>query len=216
MAKILGICGSVRKGATETVILRGLEAAERKEGIQTEFMTMRGKQIAPCNGCNHCRENKCWCVIKDDMRELLDVFIAADAYLIGTPVYVHTVTPQILAFFTRMRPLFHVYPETLRTKLGAALAVGGTRNGGEEAAVLTLIQLMMTRGINIISNETGGYIGGKVWSRDKKDFAAADDEIGMVTVERLAGKLADMALIMKKGMEAFKRPEGEISHERNS
>jgi multimeric flavodoxin WrbA len=216
MTKILGVCGSVRKGATETVILRGLEAAGRKEGIQTEFMTLRGRQIAPCNGCNYCREHKCGCVIKDDMGELMDVFVAADAYLIGTPVYAHTVTPQILAFFTRMRPFFHLYPETFRTRIGAALAVGGTRNGGEEAAVLTLIQLMMTRGINIISNETGGYIGGKVWSRDKKDFTAADDEIGMATVERLAGKLADMALIMKKGMEALKQPEGETAHERNS
>jgi multimeric flavodoxin WrbA len=204
MVKILGICGSVRPGATETAVLGGLEAAGQKEGVQTEFITLRGKRIAPCNGCNYCRENKCWCVIKDDMRELLDIFIAADAYLIGTPVYVHTVSPQILAFFTRMRPLFHVYPETLRTKLGAALAVGGTRNGGEEAAVLTLIQLMMTRGINIVSNETGGYIGGKVWSRDKKDFAVTDDEIGMATVEKLAGKLADMTLIVKKGMETEK------------
>ena len=199
MAKILGLCGSPRKGATEAVVIRGLEIAGKKAGIETEYHTLHGKKIAPCNGCGYCRKNKTWCVIKDDAQELIDAFIKADAYLIGSPVYVHTVTPQLLAFFTRMRPLHHVFPNILRHKWGAALAVGGTRNGGEEAAATVIIQLMMTRGINIVSNEIGGYIGGKVWSQDKKEFAPADDALGMATVESLAGKLADIALLMEKG-----------------
>ncbi len=61
-----------------------------------------------------------WCVIKDDMQELLEKFVEADAYVVASPVYVYTVTPQLLAFFSRMRPLFHVYPEKLRNKFGVA------------------------------------------------------------------------------------------------
>ncbi len=78
--------------------------------------------------------------------------------------------------------------------------MGGTRNGGEEFATNTIIHLMMTRGINIVSNEIGGYIGGKVWTQDKPKFEPSDDEIGIKTVETLAGKLADMTLLVKKGL----------------
>ncbi len=202
MVKILGVCGSPRSGATEAVVRHALETAAKKPGVETAFITLKGKKIAPCNGCGACRKNKSWCVMQDDMQDLLDEFLSADAYLVASPVYVHTVTPQLMAFFTRMRPLHHVFPDALRTKVGAALAVGGTRNGGEEFAVNTIIHLMMTRGVNIVSNEIGGYIGGKVWSHDIKAFTAADDEVGIATVESMANKLADIACIMKKGLEA--------------
>lgn len=200
MVKILGLSGSPRKGATETVIRTALEHLEQRGDVETAYMSLAGKKIAPCNGCGYCREHKSWCVLKDDFQEMLDEFITADAYIIGTPVYVHSVTPQIAAFFSRMRPLHHVFPNKLRHKLGAVVAVGGTRNGGEESAATTLIQMMMTRGISVVSNEIGGYIGGKVWSCDKKDFTPADDEIGMNTVLPLAGKLADFTVALNRGL----------------
>ncbi len=202
MAKILGICGSPRKAATHAVVQHALEVAGKKPGIETEFMTLSGKKIAPCNGCGACRKNKSWCVIQDDTQELLDRFLAADAYLIGSPVYVHGITPQLMAFFTRMRPIHHVFPNVLRLKMGAALAVGGTRNGGEEFAVNSILHLLMTRGVNIVSNEIGGYIGGKVWSQDQKEFSPETDPLGMETVEMLAGKLADLALLVERGRAA--------------
>lgn len=37
MAKILGICGSPRKGATEYAILQALEEAKEIPGIETDF-----------------------------------------------------------------------------------------------------------------------------------------------------------------------------------
>ncbi len=203
MAKILGICGSPLKGTTEYVLRTALEAAGELPGIETELMTLRGKKIAPCNACNYCREHKSMCIIKDDMQELFEKFVAADAFIIGSPVYVHTVTPQLMAFFSRMRPIHHVFPGAVRNKFGAAIAVGGTRNGGEEFTVNTIIHLMMTRGLNIVSNEVGGYIGGKVWSQDKKNFTAEDDVIGMKTVTDLARKLAEAALIFEAGKKAL-------------
>ena len=129
--------------------------------------------------------------------------MAADAYLIGSPVYCYSSTPQIAAFFSRMRPLFHVYPELMRDKLGSALAVGGTRNGGEEMAVNNLLAMMMARGINIVCNEVYGYAGGFVWSQDKGPDGVEMDQTGMNGVLKLADKLADMALIREYGKKAL-------------
>lgn len=203
MAKILGICGSVRKGATEYIVRQGLELMGREPGVQVEFMTLRGKKIQPCTGCDACKKKQSWCILKDDMQEMTEQFLEADAYYIGSPVYVHTVTPQLMAFFSRLRPVVHMAPEKFKNKFGAGVAVGGTRNGGEEAAVLTLIQMMMAREINIVSNESRGYIGGKIWSRDILNFTREDDELGMKTALELAQKLARTVMIFQKGKEAM-------------
>ena len=47
MAKILAVCGSPRNQATEYVLKKALEHLEGREGIETEFITVRGKKIAP-------------------------------------------------------------------------------------------------------------------------------------------------------------------------
>lgn len=203
MAKIFALCGSPRKSSTEHVLLTALESLQGKEGIETEYDTLRGKKIAPCNGCGFCKKNKTWCCLQDDFQELLDRFVKADAYLIGSPVYCYSSTPQLAAFFSRMRPLFHVYPEMMREKLGSAIAVGGTRNGGEEAAVNNMLNMMMARGINIVCNEVYGYAGGFVWSQDHGAEGVDADEIGMAGVKKLANKLADLALLCERGRNAL-------------
>lgn len=203
MVKVLGLSGSPRQGATEYVVEQALKEIANILGIETEMLLLRGKRIQPCNHCDHCRREKSWCRIDDDVQALLQAFIQADAYLVASPVYAYTTTPQLQAFFSRMRPCFHVYPQALRNKFGAAVAIGGTRNGGQEMTVNTIINLLMSRGINIVSNEVGGYAGGKVWSKDRKEIGAAEDVIGMETVLSLARKLAEVALIYQAGKKAY-------------
>lgn len=207
MAKILGICGSPRAGSTDYTIKEALKSIEDREDIEVSYITLRGKKVAPCNGCGYCKKKKTWCCIQDDFDELLDEFMKADAYLVGSPVYVYGATPQLAAFFSRMRPLFHVYPELMRDKLGSAMAVGGTRNGGEEMAVGSIINMMMARGINIVSNEPYGYAGGYIWSKDGGLEGAKEDQTGMDGLKKLVNKLADMAIIRECGLKVLKERE---------
>ena len=207
MLKVIGLSGSPRHGATEAVIRAGLKEMEKFPGVETELISLAQKEIRPCEGCGYCLKNHCGCLFRDDMDALIERFVEADAYLIGTPVYVHAITPQLMAFFSRLRPVGAMTPEKLCGKLGAAVAVGGARNGGEEAADTILIHMMMARGLNIVSGESRGYIGGKVWSRDKRDVTAADDEIGLKTVTDLSRKLVRTALIYKRGQEELTEAE---------
>lgn len=203
MLKVIGLSGSPRHGATEAVIKAGLQAMEAYPGVETEYLSLAGKNIRPCEGCGYCLKNHCGCIYQDDMQELIDRFLQADAYLIGSPVYVHSITPQLMAFFTRLRPVSAMMPEALRCKLGAAIAVGGARNGGEEAADTILIHMMMARGMNIVSGESRGYIGGKVWSQDKRNLSPEDDEVGMKTVLGLSRKLVETALVYQRGKSLY-------------
>ena len=202
--KIVGLCCSPRKSASEYVTEQALKAAAAFDPrIEVEMVTLRGKKIDPCNGCGYCKKNKSWCIKKDDMQEVFDKIINASGLIVVSPVYVMTATPQLHAFASRMRPAMHCFPELLRNKFFAAAAVGGTRNGGQENTVNDIINLFGTRTMNVVTNENGGYTGGKVWSQDKGPEGAAADEIGMATVTKLAAKLAEVCLTYDLGKAAL-------------
>ena len=203
--KIVGLCASPRNAATEYVTKKALEAAAAFDPrIEVEFVSLRDKKIEPCNGCGVCKKNKSWCIKKDDMQEVFDKVINASGILVVSPVYVMSATPQLHAFASRMRPAMHCFPELLRNKFFAAVAVGGTRNGGEETTVNDIINLFGTRTMNVVTNEVGGYTGGKVWSQDRGPEGVDEDVIGMKTVTDLAAKLAEVCLIYDLGKEAYK------------
>ncbi len=203
--KILVISASPRKKATLYVAEQAMKAAaEFDPRIEVELVSFAGKKIEPCNGCAYCRENKSWCIKKDDMQEMFDKMLDASGVIVVSPVYVMAATPQLHAFCSRMRPAMHCFPELLRNKFFAAIAVGGTRNGGEETTVSDIINLFGTRTMNVVTNEVGGYTGGKVWSQDKGAEGCEADTIGMKTVTDLSRKLAEVCLTYDLGKAALK------------
>jgi multimeric flavodoxin WrbA len=203
MIKILGLCCSPKKGATEYLIKEALSSISNIADVETDLISLSGKKIEPCNDCGSCKKNKSWCVIDDDMTELLQRFIEADAFIIGSPVHVYSASPQLYAFFSRMRPLHHVFPGILRNKFGVALAVGGTRNGGQEATVNAIINLMLARGINVVSNEVGGYAGVYLWSKDMREMGAAEDKLALENSRKLSNKLVEIVLAYDYGKKAL-------------
>ena len=76
-------------------------------------------------------------------------------------------------------------------------------NGGEETTVSDIINLFGTRTMNVVTNEVGGYTGGKVWSQDKGAEGCEADTIGMKTVTDLSRKLAEVCLIYDLGKAAL-------------
>ena len=204
MIKIVGLCGSPKHGATEYVLEQALNAVKEYDPtIETELITLAGKNISPCCDCGYCKREKAWCILKDDMQELFDKLMQADGILVASPVYAMMATPQLHAFCSRMRPVTHCFPGVMRNKFAAAIAVGGTRNGGQETTVSDIIHLFATRTMNIVSNEVGGYTGGKVWSQDRRAEGAAEDVIGMETVTKLAKKLAEVCTIYDLGKQSM-------------
>ena len=82
---------------------------------------------------------------------------------------------------------------------GAALAVGGTRNGGQECAINTLLGWFHTQGMTVVNGGLGVYAGAAVWSQDRMAQGAAEDEKGMANVKTVAQRLALIATALKNG-----------------
>lgn len=206
MVKILGVCGSPRNAATEFALSEALKAAKEIPDVEVEMIELKGKKINPCIACNVCVKkeiNRCQ-VYEDDMNEIYERFFEADAFIIASPVYLMSVSPQLTAFFSRFRPEYLIQrkdSEVHLHKLGAAIAVGGTRNGGQETTINAIHQFYHSKGVTIVNGGIGIYAGASVWSQDKMAQGAEEDLKGMESARTIGRRLAKVSLIMKKGLE---------------
>ncbi len=122
--KILGISCSPRRGKnTETLLNEALRGAEQ-DGAQTEFFSVIGKDIRPCDGCWSCSKNG-ECHIDDDMQPLYQKLKEATGIIIGTPVYFFDVSAQAKTIIDRtlaMQP----FGKPLANKVGGMVIAAGS------------------------------------------------------------------------------------------
>jgi len=141
MIKIFGISGSPRRGATDYIVQESLKYLEEKYGVETRYFSARGKKLNFCIHCDYCVKNRMSCVHKDDMLEFYDSLEWADGIIFGTPVYQGNLSAQTKTMMERCRAMVAKDPDILRYKVGAALAVGGDRVGGQEIAILSGVHI---------------------------------------------------------------------------
>ncbi|QEF94435.1 flavodoxin family protein [Methanothermobacter sp. KEPCO-1] len=179
---IVGICGSPRKQATHYVLERALGTLE-DEGFETEFFTVRGKNISPCRHCDYCLRNR-ECVLKDDMYPLYDLLRGAQGIIIATPVYNGGVSAQVKAIMDRCRALGAEDYDSLRGKVGMGIAVGGDRCGGQEPALMQIHTFYILNGVIPVSGGSfGANLGACLWSRDTVE-GVKEDSYGFKTLDK--------------------------------
>ena len=172
---ILGICGSPRKQATEHVLGEALKMLETM-GFETNFFTVRSKNIGFCQHCDYCLRNK-ECKLKDDMYTLYPLLRKAEGLVIATPVYNGGVSAQTKTVMDRSRALFAVDKNVLRYKAGMAIAVGVDRAGGQELAIQQIITFYVLNGvIPVGGGPFGANLGATFWSKDTLKDVKQDEE----------------------------------------
>jgi multimeric flavodoxin WrbA len=102
--KIIGVCGSPRRGNTEWMLRTLLEAAAGR-GAEVELLLLRKMDVRTCRGCLACeeggRERKGICKIKDDMNAVYPKLLAADAIVLATPGYFEMLSGLLKNFLDR-------------------------------------------------------------------------------------------------------------------
>jgi multimeric flavodoxin WrbA len=121
--KILGISGSSRKEDTSGVY-KLVKTVLENTGIEYDLVSLRGKKIGGCIACLGCAKDNI-CKVSDDMTELRDKIVGADAYVIGAPNYYSTLNAVTHSFIERWFQFRHQDGNTLWGKLGVAVGVGG-------------------------------------------------------------------------------------------
>ncbi len=98
--KAVGIVGSPRKGGNTELLTAHCLKAIAEEGLETELVRLAGLDIRGCNACGYCFENQ-GCSIKDDAQPVMEKMAAADAVIVGSPVYFGSATALVKGLLER-------------------------------------------------------------------------------------------------------------------
>jgi multimeric flavodoxin WrbA len=186
--RILGISGSPKAGGNNDKLIEKVLDIALKRGFDTETVFISSSLIAPCTACGACAKEGGKCPIDDSMQIVYDKLVSADGIIVSSPVYFGTMTAQLKALCDRS-VLLRRQGFQLSNKVGAAMAVGGSRNGGQEKTIQSVHEWMHIHGMIVIGD--GGHFGGILQK------PAQDDEEGMKTAVDTVNKLCDVLGMMK-------------------
>jgi len=185
---ILGVACSPRKEkGTSTGIKIALDAAAKvDQSIKTELIDLGGMKIGGWNGSGF---------PDDDFRKILPKLQHPDlaGVIIGSPVYFRNMSAVCKAFIEQCNAL-RTPKSVLANKLIGALAVGKSRNGGQELVIQQIQSAMLCHEMIIVGGRHPSFQGGTLISAD--DTIKGDD-YGMASAINLGQRIAEVALRMQ-------------------
>jgi multimeric flavodoxin WrbA len=157
--KVLGLSGSMRKDGNTAQLIRVMLKRCEDAGLETEFVSLAGKRILPCIGCEKCKERK-WCIIEnDDWSEVAQKVLDCEVLVIGSPTYYYDVCGHLKNFIDRTYSLYH--DRKLAGRKGIAVAVNA--QSGANRTIQTLEGFLSAHEFASLGSVKGkGYEEGEV------------------------------------------------------
>lgn len=189
--RVLAINGSPHLEGNTAYALRYALRLLAEAGLQTSYISLADKTIAFCDGCFCCRGGAC--VYDDDMTDILDALRGCDCLLLGSPVYMGMVSGQLKTLMDRTVPLRVGGSFELSGRIGAGIACGGFRNGGQELTLQCMHTYFLQQDMLAVADgprfsHSGAAIVGR----------ASEDELGLQTVRNLVDKI--VATLQRQGV----------------
>ncbi|MBU2551625.1 MAG: flavodoxin family protein [Proteobacteria bacterium] len=186
--KVLGIAGSPRPRSNTREYVDTALRTLREAGMKTELISLRGKEIKPCRGCYECAK-KGRCTQRDDFEEILEKMRQAEGLILGSPVYLSSVVPQMMALLDRATFVAIWNQRFFTGKVGGPITVA--RRAGHNLAFSQLLLWFFINGVTVPGSTYWNVgVAGTAGARD-----ALEDEEGLGTVVNFA---RNMAHVMKK------------------
>lgn len=122
--QVVAINGSPHMGIGNTgLMIQMIRQVLEKEDISLEEIFLADKKIEYCKGCAFCLEHsRCW--IRDDHAGIAEKILAADAVILGSPVYFFHVTAQMKTFLDRSLAFGHKPRPTWKPGLAISVSAG--------------------------------------------------------------------------------------------
>jgi len=184
--RAVGIAGSMREQSNTLHYVEAVLKVFEEEGIDTELISLRDKEIKPCTGCYDCRE-KGYCTIKgDDFDEILSKMREAEGLILGSPVYVSSVVPQMMALLSRAAFVSHWSGKFFTGKVGGPITVA--QRAGHNMAFSQLLLWFFFNGYTVPGSIYWNVgVAGTGGARN-----AEEDTIGLETVTSFAKNMAGL------------------------
>ena len=187
--KAIAVCGSPRIDGNTQELLQFFCDRVKEQGLETELILLARNRVEPCVACQKCKQTKDGaCAQKDDeFNAVFDKMKAADAIVVGSPVYFGCATAQITSLLQRAGYVAKANGGMLAGKVGGSIVVA--RRAGQN---FTFGQLNYFFGISdmVVPGSTYWNIA---FGRNKGEVM--NDEEGVQTVAHFADNVA--ALVKK-------------------
>ena len=129
--KVLGILGSPRIGGNSDILLDQALAGAKDAGAEVEKIILCQKKISGCFDCGKCNETGI-CAVQDDMPEIHQKILEANAVIHSVPTYFWSMTAQMKAYLDRWCAFFDAewrwhkqyYPKMKGKKIGLITVCG--------------------------------------------------------------------------------------------
>lgn len=126
--KIIAINGSPRKNSNTAVLLEHALEGASLQGAETELINLYDLDYKGCMSCFACKlkggKSYGKCAYKDELSPVLEKVLAADALLLGSPIYFHAVTGEMRSFLERLMFPILTYTEDYKGLLEKKISVG--------------------------------------------------------------------------------------------
>ena len=103
--KVLVISTSLRKNSNSEKLAEAFASGAEDAGNVVEFLSLKDKTIAFCEGCMACHKLG-RCVIDDDANMIARKMYEAEVIAFATPIYYYEMSGQLETFLDRMNPLY--------------------------------------------------------------------------------------------------------------
>jgi multimeric flavodoxin WrbA len=99
--KVIGLVGSPRNGSNIEILIGEAINGAQEDGAETKSFNLDEMDMNPCKACMECRSTG-KCSINDDMQIIYDEIKKADAFILGSPVYMWQMSAQAKIFTDRL------------------------------------------------------------------------------------------------------------------
>ena len=168
------------------------------EGIEAELIHVGHQPIRGCIACRKCRETG-KCVFDDVVNEIAPKLAAADAFVIGAPVYYASPAGGAIAFLDRL--FFSTAAMDKTMKVGAAVVT--CRRGGNTSSFDVLNKYFSISNMPIATSQYWNMVYGGSAEEVLKDAE------GLQTMRTLARNMAFMMKSFQLGKAQYGLPQKE-------
>jgi multimeric flavodoxin WrbA len=192
--KIIGISASARKNKSTHFLLDQClnecknTAESQGKDLEIELINLAPLTIKGCVACGKCKKGVL-CSQEDDFQPLIAKLAdpKVRGIIIATPVYMGSMSSQAKAFLDRT-VLFRRNGFMFKNKLGGVIAVGGSRNGGQELTIQSVHAAMMIHDMILVGD--GDHFGGAAWGSHPDGYEG--DTIGIASAKNLGKRMSEV------------------------
>ncbi|MDO7788301.1 flavodoxin family protein [Desulforamulus aquiferis] len=188
---VIGLNGSPNNDGNTVFLLKEALGAASELGAETKLIN-----VAPavktlnelfCDACTTPCAGVCYQGTK--VEELLNQLKEADGIIMASPVYFGTVASPLKILWDKTRAIRK--EKALVDVVGAAVAVGGSRFGGQETTIRAMQDMMLVQGMTIVGDgsflDDAGHQGASAQKPSDKD------QIGIKRSQILGRRVAEVA-----------------------